>query len=804
MRTIHARLTGLLLAGATLVGSSVALAHPVTVDGFASEWLTRLPNASNLGLIARNAAGQGEYIWRDPAADTRTDLAMPEAVADMTGFQATGDATGVGFLVRRAIGVNLSGAPIQVQIAIDMDRVDGSGQDFFAEFADTKVASTARWERLVVTLFGSGGAAKVIDGNFDTVAAALAQQGPNGSVEVFVPWSALGLVGPPATPLRFTVATFRAKDTDITIDIGGSMTSNALDAITDHGNPATSMYPNTYADVQDQIVDYSFDLYFTPAGEVYAPLVVQRFLPTSSIGGPDEWYSVKNMTPAALPLTGFKLGDEETPDGIEGMFNFPDGAMLAPGASFTVARAGAAYEAFFGAPADAELPPGASMAVPDMIAFTPWTNGAAGSLLLSTLGDEVVVLDPSNMLLDVAVFGTGFYSGITSFTPAPATDEVLTRGAASNDTDNCKIDFSNAGKTCSDDAQCGSACFQCSGGACEAKAQGAACPDADPCNGDEICDGLGACVPNPAPPCDDMNPCTTDACAPATGCTHDNEPAGTSCSDGSVCNGDESCDAAGACIPGVSLDCDDGDPCTTDACDAAAGCENATAPAGTDCSDADACNGAETCDAAGVCSAGTPLDCDDSDPCTVDSCDMAGGCEHVVAADGTACSDGDACNGDEVCMAGVCSAGTPLDCDDQNECTVDVCEAGAGCAHTGSSQGSPCDDGDPCTQPDACDGNGMCVPGAGGCGGNGGGGNGGGGNGGGGNGGGGNGGGGTTTTGAGAMGGSGGNGGAGGNPEEGGCGCRVAGSDDRTSDLAWLATVAMAAAALRRRRRAGA
>ena len=33
--------------------------------------------------------------------------------------------------------MSLVGSPIQVQIAIDMDRVDGSGQDFLAEFADT-------------------------------------------------------------------------------------------------------------------------------------------------------------------------------------------------------------------------------------------------------------------------------------------------------------------------------------------------------------------------------------------------------------------------------------------------------------------------------------------------------------------------------------------------------------------------------------------------------------------------------------------------------------------------------------------
>ncbi len=803
---IHlARLTSLLFAGATLAASSVALAHPITVDGNAADWLTRLPNAENLGLIARNAAGQGEYIWRDAAADTRTDLATPEVIADIIAFQATGDANGVAFLLRRAPGVSFVGAPIQVQIAIDTDRVDGSGQDFFAEFADTKVANNARWERLVETLFGSGGTAKVIDNNFNMVAAAQAQQGATGDVEIFVPWSALGLMGPPATPLRFTVATFRAQNNDLTIDIGGGMFSNALDAISDYGNPAAAMYQNTYADVQDQIVNYSFDLYFTPAGEVYAPLVMQRFLSNSSGGGADEWFAVKNVTPAMLPLAGFKLGDEETPDGNEGMFNFPDTGMLAPGASFTVAGAGAAYQAFFGAAPDAELPPGASMAVPDMIAFTPWTNGVAGAMQLNNPGDELLVLDPSNTLIDIAVYGNGVYTGVTAFTPTPGTDEVLTRSAASSDTDSCQVDFSNAGKACTADAQCGGACFQCAGNVCGPKAMGAACPDANPCNGDEICNGMGACVANPAPACDDMNPCTVDGCTPAMGCTHNNVPAGTSCSDGSVCNGAEMCSAAGMCLPGMALDCNDSDPCTIDACDVATGCSNAAAPVGTDCADADACNGAETCDVAGMCVMGTPLDCDDSNPCTADSCDMAGGCKHVDEADGTTCADADECNGNEVCMGGACGAGTPLDCDDQNDCTVDVCEVAAGCMHASSSQGTPCDDGDACTTPDTCDGNGACVPGAGGCGGSGGGGAGGGGAGGA------TGGAGgmttttttTTTTGEGASGGSGGGGGSGG-IDDGGCGCRIAGTDDRTDNLAWFATAAMAAAFLRRRRRTAA
>jgi hypothetical protein len=48
-----------------------------------------------------------------------------------------------------------------------------------------------------------------------------------------------------------------------------------------------------------------------------------------------------------------------------------------------------------------------------------------------------------------------------------------------------------------------------------------------------------------------------------------------------VCNGDETCDGAGACQPGIALDCDDDDACTQDSCDPTQGCQNPTEPATT-------------------------------------------------------------------------------------------------------------------------------------------------------------------------------------------------------------------------------
>ncbi|RMD81168.1 MAG: hypothetical protein D6815_12450, partial [Candidatus Dadabacteria bacterium] len=80
---------------------------------------------------------------------------------------------------------------------------------------------------------------------------------------------------------------------------------------------------------------------------------------------------------------------------------------------------------------------------------------------------------------------------------------------------------------------------------------------------------------DPNEECDDGNNAPGDCCSPT--CTF--EPAGTSCADSDLCNGDEVCDGAGTCLPGTPLDCDDGDPCTQDTCDPATGCHSTPGPA---------------------------------------------------------------------------------------------------------------------------------------------------------------------------------------------------------------------------------
>jgi hypothetical protein len=100
---------------------------------------------------------------------------------------------------------------------------------------------------------------------------------------------------------------------------------------------------------------------------------------------------------------------------------------------------------------------------------------------------------------------------------------------------------------------------------------------------------------------------------------------------------------------------------------------------GTRCDDRDdVCTSGEACTADGACS-GALLDCDDGNPCTVDACAPNVGCTHVARPEGASCGTADACSGPPTCRANVCTPGTVASCDDDDACTDDTCDPVAGC-----------------------------------------------------------------------------------------------------------------------------
>ena len=326
----------------------------------------------------------------------------------------------------------------------------------------------------------------------------------------------------------------------------------------------------------------------------------------------------------------------------------------------------------------------------------------------------------------------------------------------------------------------------------------APCNDANQCTQQDVCQG-GQCT-GVFTTCDDQNPCTTDACDATTGCQ--NVPNLFPCTDGNACTVSDQC-AGGVCLPGLVMSCDDGNPCTLDTCSPDSGCTKTLLSAGV-CDDGNACTAGDAC-VAGGCS-GTPISCDDQNPCTSDWCDGAAGCQHqtlagpcddgnectegdsclagecegqdagcecetdadcqgsedgdlcngtlmcdqtaapfkcavdpetvvscslgagltpgcatvscapdtgtcstALVAGGVGCDDGSACTQGDSCLAGACT-GAPVVCDDQDPCTLDLCNPSAGCVYEPALGPIPCDDQSACTLGETCQA-GLCQGG---------------------------------------------------------------------------------------------
>jgi hypothetical protein len=128
------------------------------------------------------------------------------------------------------------------------------------------------------------------------------------------------------------------------------------------------------------------------------------------------------------------------------------------------------------------------------------------------------------------------------------------------------------------------------------------------------------------------------------------------------------------------------------------------------CEDYNACT-IDSCDTTTGTCRHDPLNCDDGNPCTGDLCYPYGlgsaGCRHPNLASGSACSDGDACTSPDACDGSGHCIGQPQPpasaCDDGNPCTTeDACDDTGACAGTPLPAGTECDDTNACTRGERC------------------------------------------------------------------------------------------------------
>lgn len=220
------------------------------------------------------------------------------------------------------------------------------------------------------------------------------------------------------------------------------------------------------------------------------------------------------------------------------------------------------------------------------------------------------------------------------------------------------------------DGNCAESCDEIANNCLANDQGGTACDDGLFCTATDVCNGLGACVgsDDPCPGADGDGDCAESCDDTADACTA-SDTDGTSCDDGSFCNGADTC-AAGACSvhPGDPCDGADGDGDCSETCDDAVGACTGLDPAGSTCSDGLACTLIDTCNAAGTC-VGNPA----TNPCTGGTVDADCDCTEACAEDPLA-PQGFSCTGPNTAST-LCGPSTvpPTFCNGTGACNSPTC-----------------------------------------------------------------------------------------------------------------------------------
>lgn len=143
-----------------------------------------------------------------------------------------------------------------------------------------------------------------------------------------------------------------------------------------------------------------------------------------------EWVELYNAGEWIADLSDYKVGDEETEGDGEGMYQFPLGAEILPGEVVLIANQSRTFMQIYGFAANFEFVD-SDVDVPDMTKYSDW---AGGSVNFAVDGDDVLLLDGDDDLVDAMSWGGSTFAFDPSI-PEVQTGHSLERFPPSLDTD---------------------------------------------------------------------------------------------------------------------------------------------------------------------------------------------------------------------------------------------------------------------------------------------------------------------------------------------------------------------------------
>ncbi len=157
--------------------------------------------------------------------------------------------------------------------------------------------------------------------------------------------------------------------------------------------------------------------------------------------GPDasEFIEIVNPTYAAVDLSGYSLGDAVSRDDFEDVRRFPEGTILSGGTVIVVATSAIDFFEQFHKWPDFEILETTTV-VSNLIDDPTWGDTAA-LLRLGNQGDEVILRDNVDGVIDVVTYGSGSFPGQAACPLLLSANHSLERFPFWHDSDNCAADF---------------------------------------------------------------------------------------------------------------------------------------------------------------------------------------------------------------------------------------------------------------------------------------------------------------------------------------------------------------------------